>query len=99
MTESVRCTPLWLAAWWSAVDTDRNSKSVEVQMVWEIFVCPGCFAIGLVPGGGLVLGRGAAWFRVVRIGGREVRKVRGNAVTLLMGGMSICIVILLSPHS
>ena len=39
-----------------------------------------CFAGGLVPDWGLVLGRGAAKFRVVRSGGLGVRKVRGNAV-------------------
>ena len=31
------------------------------------------------PNRGLVLGRGRACFRVVRLGGRKVRKARGNA--------------------
>ena len=42
-----------------------------------------CFAGDSVPGGGLVLGRGAARFRVVWIG--EVRKVRGNIVERKVG--------------
>ena len=42
-----------------------------------------CFAGGPVPGGGLVLGRGTARFRVVRIGGPWVRGV--VLLTLLVG--------------
>ena len=38
-----------------------------------------------MPGAGLVLVRGAARFRVVRIGGPEVRKVRGNIVDPIDG--------------
>ena len=38
------------------------------------------FSGGPVPGRGLVLGRGTARLRVVRLGGPRVRKVRGNAV-------------------
>ena len=34
-----------------------------------------CFAGGFVPDGRLVFGHGAARFRVVRLGGPEVRKV------------------------
>ena len=37
------------------------------------------FSGGPVPGRGLVLGRGSALFRVVKLGGHKVRKVRGNA--------------------
>ena len=37
------------------------------------------FSGGPLPGRGLVLGRGSASFRVVRLGGRKVRKVRVNA--------------------
>ena len=39
-----------------------------------------CFSGGPVPDRGLVLGRGTARLRVVRLGGPKVRKVRGNAV-------------------
>ena len=39
-----------------------------------------CVAGGPLPDRGLVLGRGVARFRVVRLGGPKVRKVRGNAV-------------------
>ena len=37
VTQLVTCTHLWLAAWLSAVDKSRGSKSVEVQRVWEIY--------------------------------------------------------------
>ena len=37
------------------------------------------FSGGPIPGRGLVLGRGNALFRVVRLGGHKVRKARGNA--------------------
>ena len=36
MTQPVRCTPLWPAAWLPAVDKGRSSKSVEVQRVREV---------------------------------------------------------------
>ena len=39
-----------------------------------------CFSEGLVPSRGLVLGRGTARLRVVRLGGPKVRKVRSSAV-------------------
>ena len=39
-----------------------------------------CFSGGLAPCHGLVLGRGLARFRCVRLGGYKVRKVRCNAV-------------------
>ena len=38
------------------------------------------FSGGPVPDRGLVLGRGTARLRVVRLGGPKIRKVRGNAV-------------------
>ena len=37
------------------------------------------FSGGPAPSGGLVLGRGRVFFRVVRLGGHKVRKVRGSA--------------------
>ena len=39
-----------------------------------------CFSGGPIPSRCLVLGRGTARLRVVRLGGLKVRKVRGNAV-------------------
>ena len=39
-----------------------------------------CFSGGPRPSRVLVLGRGSASFRVVRLGGHKVRKARGNAV-------------------
>ena len=39
-----------------------------------------CFSGGPIPCRGLVLGRGAARFRVFRLGGPKVRNVRGSAV-------------------
>ena len=36
------------------------------------------FSGGPIPGRGLVLGRGSASFRFVRLGGHPVRKARGN---------------------
>ena len=44
-----------------------------------------CLAGSPVPSGGLVRGRGVARFRVVRLGGPEVRKARGNAADPLDG--------------
>ena len=37
------------------------------------------FCGGPIPTSGLVLGRGSALFRAVRLGGHKVRKARGNA--------------------
>ena len=45
-----------------------------------------CFAGGPVPDRGLVLGRGAAQFRVVRLGGPKVSKARNNVADPLDGG-------------
>ena len=45
------------------------------------------FAGGPIPDGELVLSRGTARFRTVRLGGPRVPKVRGNAVDSLEGGM------------
>ena len=118
VTQQVRFSPLWPASWLPAVDKSWGSKSVEVQMVWEVYderlqfmsrqdallldeslnagdisqawlVWSGAaktaladayrFSSGPVPHGGLVLGRGEARFRLVRLGGHKVGKVRGNA--------------------
>ena len=41
------------------------------------------FTGGPVPSRGLVLGRGSALFRVVRLGGHQVRKARANVADAL----------------
>ena len=41
------------------------------------------FSGGLIPSRGLVLGRGSALFRVVRLGGHQVRKARANIADAL----------------
>ena len=79
VTQPVGCSPLWLAALLPAVYKSRNSKSVEVQRVREIYDDQPAFH-GTGNLSRLVLGRGVARLRVVRIGGPQVRKVRGNAV-------------------
>ena len=53
------------------------------------------FSGGQLPGGSLVLDRGSALFRVVKLGGQQVRKARGNAADAFMLLMSSCIVIFL----
>ena len=42
------------------------------------------FSGGPLPGRGLVLGRGSASFRVVRLGGHRVRKARGHAADVFL---------------
>ena len=37
MVQPVRVTPLWPASWVSAVDKTRQSKSVEVRDIWEVY--------------------------------------------------------------
>ena len=53
------------------------------------------FAGGPVPERGLIMGRGAARMRTVRLGGPEVRKARKNVADAHEGGMCSCIMILL----
>ena len=36
-TQPVRCTPLWPASSLPVVDKTRDSKSAEVQRVWEVY--------------------------------------------------------------
>ena len=50
-----------------------------------------CFSGGPVPCQGLALGRGLARFRLVRLGGHKVRKVRSNAVDVHDAGDVFCI--------
>ena len=37
VNQPCRVTPLWPASWVSAVDKSRNSRSVEVRNIWDIF--------------------------------------------------------------
>ena len=37
VSQPVRCTPLWPASWLPALDKSRESKSVEVQRVWDVY--------------------------------------------------------------
>ena len=53
------------------------------------------FSGGPIPGRGLVLGRGNALFRVVRLGGHQVRKTRGNAADAVDAADVSCTVTLL----
>ena len=55
------------------------------------------FSGGPAPNWGLVLGRGMALFRLVRLGGHKVRKVRGNAADVHDAADVSCIVMLLLP--
>ena len=47
------------------------------------------FSGGSLPSRGLVLGRGSAMFRVVRLGGHPVRKARGNIADVLKAVMDV----------
>ena len=117
VTQPVRFTPLWPASWLSAVDKSRDSKSVEVRRVWEIYdeklqlidagdvfrsdetlqggdisqawllwshaaeaalVDAYRLAGGPEPERGVKLGRGAARFSVVRLGGPKMRSARAR---------------------
>ena len=53
--------------------------------------------VGPLPSRGLVLGRGSASFRVVRLGGHQVRKARGNVADVHDAADISCIVTLLLP--
>ena len=107
VSQLVRYSPLWPASWLPAVDESRESTSVEVQRVWEIYddrlhlmsrqdallldesldagdfsqawlvwsgaaetaLADACrFSGCAAPDRGLVLGRGKAIFRLVRLG-------------------------------
>ena len=80
VTQPVRCSLFWPAAWLPAVDWSRSSKSVESALADAH-----CFAGGPVPDRGLVLRRGVVPLRVLRLGGPTVRQIRGNAVNPLDG--------------
>ena len=81
-------------------DDDVSSASAVWKSAAESALADACcFSGGPIPSRGLVLGRGTARLCVVRLGGPEVRKVRGNAVGPVDGRTFICIVILLLHFS
>ena len=57
---------------------DESLDAGDVSRAWLVWSCA-VKAGGPIPGRGLVLGRENALFRVVRLGGHEVRKAGGNA--------------------
>ena len=85
-----------------ALQLDESLDADEVSRPWlvwsgaaEAAFADACrFGGGPFPRRGLVLGRGSASFRVVRLGGHPVRKARGNAADAMMLLMSSCIVAL-----
>ena len=84
---------LWWVALWLLLlfrDAQRLSESLDaddVSRAWLVWsgVAEAAladafrFCGGPIPSRGLVLGRGSALFRVVRLGGHKVRKARCNA--------------------
>ena len=70
-----------------ALQLDESLDAGDVSRAWLVWSRPAETALsdayhfsgGPLPGRGLVLGRGSASFRVVRLGGHRVRKARGNA--------------------
>ena len=74
-----------------ALQLDESLDAGDVSRAWLVWsgaaetalVDAFRFSGGPLPGKGLVLGRGCALFRVVRLGGHRVLKVRGNAADAL----------------
>ena len=74
-----------------ALHLDESLDAGDVSRAWlvwsgaaEAALDDACrFSGGPLPSGGLVLGRGSALFRVVRLGGHQVRKARGNVADAL----------------
>ena len=74
-------------SWQDAVLLDESLHAGDVSRAWlvwssaaETALVDACqFSGGPILGGGLVLGRENALFRVVRLSGHRVRKARGNA--------------------
>ena len=70
----------------SRADSDGLTSALlddDVSSAWAVWSSAAETALAdayCVPDRGLVLGRGAARFCVVRLGGPKVRKVRGSAV-------------------
>ena len=78
-----------------ALRLDESLNAGDVSRAWLVWsgaaataladACRCCW--GPIPSRGLVLGRGSALFRVVRLGGHEVTKARGNLLVVLMVGV------------
>ena len=70
-----------------AIWLDESVDAGDVSRAWLVWSCAAEIALvdnvrfsgGLVPTRGLVLGRGSALFRIVRLGGPMVKRARGNA--------------------
>ena len=77
-----------------ALSLDESPAAGDVSRAWlvwssaaETALADACrFAGGLVPDGGLIMGRGTARMRVVRLGGPKVRKALKNAADAHEGG-------------
>ena len=78
---------LQFISWQDSQRLDESLDAGDVSCAWLVWSCAAETALvdayrfsgGPIPGRGLVLGRGNALFRVVRLGGHQVRKARGNA--------------------
>ena len=75
------CLGMILCRWMSPLDAGDVTRA---WLVWsgaaEVAIADAFrFSGGLVSTGGLVLGRGSALFRVVRLGGPLVKRARSNA--------------------
>ena len=74
-----------------ALQLDESLDADDVSRAWLVWSGAAEAALadayrfsgGALPGRGLVLGRGSALFRVVRLGGHQVRKARGNVADAL----------------
>ena len=62
-----------------SLDADDVSRGAAEAALADAFR----FSGGSVPSRGMVLGRGSALFRVVRLGGHQVRKARANVADAL----------------
>ena len=67
----------WISLWMQMMFLVRGSSGLVLLRLHLLTLIS--FSGGPLPSRGLVLGRGSALFRVVRLGGHKVRKARGNA--------------------
>ena len=75
----------------NALHLDESLDAGDVSRAWLVWSGAAEAALadayqfsgGPLPSGGLVLGRGIASFRLVRLGGHQIRKARGNAADAL----------------
>ena len=88
-----------------AMQLDESLDAGDVSRAWLVrsraaeiaLVDASQISGGAIPDRGLVLGRGNALFRVVKLGGHKVRKVGGNAADVDDAADVFCIAILLLP--